>query len=105
MCIPSTSASVAITTLFVPEVLDPVLHVQGSLKEIELFILVYYLLCQSNEFSGLPLRLKTAWVSTSLDFVMEPLAESPSVMKIVDSSFLGSFVLYVYPAISQLLVM
>ena len=34
-----------------------------------------------NELSGLPRRLNTAWVSTFLDFVIEPLALSPSVIE------------------------
>ena len=39
-----------------------------------------------KEFNGLPRRLNTAWVLTSRLLVMEPLAESPSVIKIQESS-------------------
>jgi len=41
--------------------------------------------------SGFPLKLNTACVFTSLDLVIEPLAESPSVINIVDSSLLSFF--------------
>ena len=43
------------------------------------------------ELRGLPLRLKTACVFTSLDLVILPDAESPSVINKVVSSLLSFF--------------
>src|SRR5574343_1856004 len=41
------------------------------------------------EFNGFPRKLKTAWVFTSRDLVIEPEAESPSVINKVLSKLLG----------------
>ena len=41
-------------------------------------------LVRPNALSGLPRKLNTAWVSTFLDFVILPLALSPSVIKMVE---------------------
>ena len=38
-------------------------------------------------FIGLPRSEKTAWVRTSRIFVIEPVADRPSVMKIDEASF------------------
>lgn len=72
--------------IVVSEVLQPVFNIQGCLKQVELFVFVYDLFERPYVFRGLPLRLKTAWVSTFLALVMEPEAESPSVINRVDSS-------------------
>ena len=45
-------------------------------------------LVNPNEFKGFPLKEKTAWVLMSRVFVIDPDAESPSVIKIVESRFL-----------------
>ncbi len=77
----------------VAEVVHVVLNVQRRLQQVEFFVLVNYFLGQAVGVEGFPLQEKTAWVFTSRDLVMEPLAESPSVINRVDSSARGSLVL------------
>ena len=44
-----------------------------------------------KELRGFPLKLNTAWVLTFLDLVIDPLAESPSVINKVESNLFSLF--------------
>lgn len=65
-------------------------NIQGVLKQVEFFVFVNNFFVRPKQLSGLPRRLKTAWVSTFRALVMDPLALSPSVMKMVVSFCLAT---------------
>ena len=66
---------------------DAVFHIQCMLQKIEFFVFIHYFLSKSKAIQGFPRRLKTAWVSTFRTLVIDPLAESPSVINMVDFPF------------------
>ena len=86
---PSTSASVAIMILLYRNPSIPSSTFNAACNKLNSSFSYTTLRVRPYEFSGLPRRLKTAWVSTFRLFVIEPVAESPSVIKMLDSSRLS----------------
>ena len=91
MCIPSTSASVAMMMLLYRRSSMPSSILSACCKRLNSSFSYTTFLVSPKELSGLPRRLNTAWVSTSRDFVIDPLAESPSVIKMVLSNCLAIY--------------
>lgn len=72
--------------LVVPQVVHILLDVERRLQQVELLVLIYDLLREAEAVERLAPQRKTACVRTSRLLVIEPDAELPSVMKIIDSS-------------------
>ncbi len=88
---PSTSASVAITTLLYRNVSNPSSISKAACNRLNSSFSYTTFLVSPKQFKGFPFKLNTACVCTSLTFVIEPLAESPSQINKVDSKRRGFF--------------
>lgn len=78
--------------LIVTQRVETILYVKGRLQQVEFFVFIDHFLCKPEAVEGFPRKENTAWVFTLRLFVMLPLAESPSVMKIQLSSLRSLFV-------------
>ena len=87
ICIPSTSASVAIMTLLYRKFSNPSSIFKAACNKLNSSFSYTTFLVNPYAFKGFPRKLNTACVLTSLDLVIDPLAESPSVIKMDDSFF------------------
>ena len=86
MCMPSTSASVATMTLLYLRVSRPSSMSRAACRRLNSSFSYTTFFVKPKLFRGFPRSEKTACVLTSRLLVILPLAESPSVMKMHDSS-------------------
>ena len=86
MCIPSTSASVAITIRLYRKFSKLSSISKACCNRLNSSFSYTIFFFRPKQFNGFPRKLKTAWRLGSLLLVMEPLAESPSVINRVVSN-------------------
>ena len=91
MCMPSTSASVAITILLYLKLSKESSISRACCNKLNSSFSYTIFLVSPKLFKGFPRRLKTACNCTSRDFVILPLAESPSVINKMVSCFDSDF--------------
>ena len=91
MCIPSTSASVAMTTLLYLKSSRPSSIFKAACNKLNSSFSYTTFLVSPKLFNGLPFRENTACVFTSRLLVIDPDALSPSVINSVVSNLLSPF--------------